>query len=280
MSLSAMRVWGLALRKSNTVHVGFVLEGRVTLLPREGDPVTLEVGDACIITNWSAFDVTCEDGTRAVHVLVPESRLRERGVRVRTARFRLEGPRTLGDPLLAIALAVVEPTWDPTPTAVRVADRAVEDLVVGLLVESEDHDLDAQDLRAQLRRRSIEEIALRHRDPSLTPAGLAKQLGVSLRHLQRGFEHSGTTVAEVIARQRAESAAILLAAPGGAALTVVEVARTAGFSSAYELRSALRSRFGVLPTQLRSAADGKITPESEQFRAEDAAVEESSAIVS
>lgn len=276
MTLSAMRVWGLALRKSTTVHVGFVLEGSVTLVPREGEPVVLLPGDACLITNWTALDVSCEDNTRALHVLIPDSKLRERGVRVRATRYRLDGPRTLASPLLALALAAVETDWEPSPTAARIAERALEDLTVGLLVEAEDHELDQEDLRSHFRRRSIEEIVLRHRDPDLTPGTLAKQLGVSLRHLQRAFENSGTTASEQILRQRVESAATLLAAPGGVALTVAEVARAAGFSSPYELRSALKSRFGALPTELR----GRNAPEGVEFRADASERRDESVIVS
>ena len=279
MTMSAMRVFGLALRKSNTIHVGFVLEGSVTLIPREGEPVVLGPGGACLITNWSAFDVTCEDNTRAVHVLIQESTLRERGVRVHAARFRLEGQRTLGAPLLALALAVSDPEWDPSPTAARVVERSLEDLTVGLLLENADDERERSDLRAQLRRRCLEEIALRHRDATLTPTALAKQLGVSLRHLQRGFESSGTTVSEQILRHRAESAAVLLRAPGGGELTIAEIARAAGFSSAYELRSAVRTRFGVLPTELRGTAHVNTVPDPVEFRADQGSSRERSAIV-
>lgn len=280
MTMSAIRVSGLEPYRSNTVHIGFVLKGSVTMTPREGTAHTLVVGEAFMITNWSAFDVVSGDDTHVLHILIGDARLRERGVRVRAARFRLEGPRSLVSPVLALCLAVIEPDWEPTASAVRVSERAMEDLVVGLLMEIEDHDLDQRDLRAQLRRRTLEEIALRHHDPALSPVTLSKQLGVSLRHLQRGFENSGTTVAEQIARHRAESAAMLLSAPGGTALTVAEVARAAGFSSAYELRSALRAHFGVLPTQIRGTATGIIAPEGEQFRADASSPRGRGAIVS
>lgn len=275
-TLSAMRVAGAVMRRSGTVHIGFVIEGSAALTPLGGEPVVLLPGDACVVTDWSALDVSCEDGTRGLHVLIPESKLRERGVRVRTTRYRLEGPRTLANPLLALAMSITESEWQPTPTAARIAERALEDLAVGLLVESEDNEVDLDDLRAQFRRRSIEEIVARHRDPDLNPGTLAKQLGVSLRHLQRAFEHSGTTVSEQILRQRVESAATLLTAPGGSALTVAEVARAAGFSSPYELRSALKSRFGALPTQMR----GKNAPEGVEFRADEGARHGESVIVS
>ena len=251
IGMSAMRIHDLPFSRSHTVHLGFVLTGSVTMTPRDGDALELGPGDVSMITNWSLFDVMCAEGTQVLHILVPETRLRERGIRVRPARFRLEGPRTLRSPLLALARELVAPGWEPTETALRIAERAVEDLAVGMLVEWEDHDLDRDDLRAQLRRRAIDEVAQRHRDPDLSPAVLARRLGVSLRHLQRAFEGSGTTAKDQITRHRTASAESLLLTPGGRALNVSEVARATGFSSAFELRSAFRARYGVLPSEYR-----------------------------
>lgn len=252
LTMSGIRLAGLVTPRANTVHIGLVTEGAVTISPRDGEPTRFVRGDTYVIANWGAFDVASESGTRTLHLLVPESRLRARGIHPRTARFRLEGPRSLRDPLLALSESLVDPSWEPTPLALRVADRAVEDLAVALLTEVSDHELDQADLRAELRRRAIAEILLLHRDPDLTPTGLARHLGVSLRHLQRAYEGSGTTIAEQIARCRTDSAVETILAPG-ATFTLTEHARVAGFGSAHELRSAIRARYGVLPTELRRA---------------------------
>lgn len=252
LTMPELQFSGLPSHRSRTVHVAFVLDGEVTVRSRGQQSATLLAGEACVISNWSLFDVSCTESTRVVHVLIPEARLKERGVRVRPERFLLDGPRTLGAPIVALALALLEPQWQPTPSAVRVAEHAMESLVVGLLLEWEDRALDRDDLRSRLRRRALEEIAARHRDPDLSPALVAKALGVSLRHLQRGFEQSGTTVVQQISIHRTESAAALLASPGGAALSLNEVARAAGFGSAFELRSAFRARYGLLPSAFRA----------------------------
>jgi len=278
IAMSEMRILQLPFSRANTVHLGFVLEGSVTITPRAGAPAVIVPGEVTMITNWTAFDVACSTNTTVLHVLVPEARLRERGVRVRHARFRLEGPRTLAPPLLAFAHTVSEPEWRPTPTANKIAERVLEDLCVGLLIEWEDHDLDREDLRSQLRRRAIEEIASRHRDSTLTPTSLSRILSVSLRHLQRGFEGSGTTVTEQIGRHRTESAALLLSAPGGSALTVSEIARATGFGSTYELRSAFRQRFGLSPSDYR-ASQAESAPRGAQSHASSAPSETENVIV-
>lgn len=269
ISMSAMRVRDLPFARAHTVHLAFVLEGLVTMRPRDGVPVDLGPGDVSLISNWALFDVECRDETRVLHILMSESILRERGVRVRAARFRLEGPRTLGAPLRALALALVDPTWTPSAPAARAAERGLEDLAVAFLLEAEDSHFDHEDLRAQLRRRALDEVAARHRDATLTPRVLAGALGVSLRHLQRGFEGTGTTIAHHITRHRARSAAELLASPGADALTVAEVARATGFGSAFELRSAFRAQYGMLPSDYR-AQRSSLAPGGGDSRASDA----------
>lgn len=264
IAMSEMRVRELPFARANTVHVAFVMEGAVTMTARDGGTVVLGPGDVSLISNWSLFDVTCRAGTRVLHVLVPGAFLRERGVRVRPARFRLEGPRSLAGPLLAFARSVVDQVWTPTPAAARVAERTLEELLVGFLLESEDAHLDRQDLRAQLRRRALDEVVSRHHDPGLNPTVLAGALGVSLRHLQRSFEGSGLTIAQHITRQRLRSAELLLASPGADALTVAEVARSAGFASPFELRSAFRAAFGMLPSEYR-ASRATLTPQAAHF---------------
>lgn len=261
MSMSGIRVAGLAAQRSNTVHLAFLLDGQVQMTPRESASIVLEPGACFMITNWSSFDVEAREGIRAL--LIPEAVLRARGVRVKSTRFRLEGSTTLKEPLLALALSTVDPEWAPSTSAQRATAKALEDLAIAYLAESDDHELDRADLRAQLRRRSVEEISLRHRDAALNPAALARHLGVSLRHLQRAYEGSGTTISDQILHHRTESAVTLLSSPAGRSLTVAEQARIAGFSSAYELRSAVRSKLGMLPTELRAASQDAISvPES------------------
>lgn len=263
MSMSGIRVAGLAAQRSNTVHLAFLLDGQVQMTPRESASIVLEPGACFMITNWSSFDVEAREGIRALHLLIPEAVLRARGVRVKSTRFRLEGSTTLKGPLLALALSTVDPEWAPSTSAQRATAKALEDLAIAYLAESDDHELDRADLRAQLRRRSVEEISLRHRDAALNPAALARHLGVSLRHLQRAYEGSGTTISDQILHHRTESAVTLLSSPAGRSLTVAEQARIAGFSSAYELRSAVRSKLGMLPTELRAASQDAISvPES------------------
>lgn len=270
MTLSALRVTGRGHDTSSGIHVGFVVDGRITLTLRAtGETTVLGPGSVCVVTNWDWFDVESASGTRCLHIIVPENRLRERGVRVRANRFRLDASRSLRTPLRAFALAVADANWKATPIGVRIAEQTIEDLLVGMFLEADGYAMDGEDLRADLRARALAEIADSHRQPDLNPAVVAERLGVSLRHLQRAFEESTTSVSAEITHKRADTAALLLVAPGAAALTVAEIAKHSGFSSTFELRAAFRAHFGMLPSELRSA--GKVplsfAPEGDQIRA-------------
>ncbi|MGH3266095.1 MAG: helix-turn-helix domain-containing protein, partial [Trebonia sp.] len=88
-------------------------------------------------------------------------------------------------------------------------------------------------------------------DPQLTPATIATQLNVSLRHLYRAFSGAESPAA-LIRRRRLERAAELLAARRAIA-NVESVAQECGFASAEYFSRAFRREFGLSPRAYRSA---------------------------
>jgi AraC-like DNA-binding protein len=251
MTLSALRMNGGLVGASEVVRVGFVLSGSITMTPQDGEPILLSPGAAWSVSDWSPFIAESADGTRCLTITIPTQRLRDRGVRVGGTRVRLEGVRSLKGPLRGFALAIADASWNPTPVGRAVAERLLEDLLVGMFLESTGYAIDVEDLRADLRARAITHIADRHREPGLNPRAVADHLAVSLRHLQRAFEDSGGSIASAITHRRAETATLLLGSPGASELTIEEVARRSGFSSAFELRAAFRSEHGMLPSEFR-----------------------------
>ena len=253
MRHSALKVVGAETPGSRgLVHIAFVLRGTVSITPKIGDVVVLGPGGSCAVSDWSAFDLECSDSVRGFHIVLQSSRLADRGVHVRSSRFAVDGARSLRAPLRGFALSVADASWSASPVGELVAERTIEDLVVGMFLEADGHSMDSEDLRAGLRGRALVEIAANHRDPRLTPAVVAARLSVSLRHLQRAFENADQSVAHAIARRRAESAALMLASPMASALTMQQIARDSGFSSAFELRAAFRERYAMLPSEYRS----------------------------
>ncbi len=94
-------------------------------------------------------------------------------------------------------------------------------------------------------------VAARYREP-LTLAGLAAELSVSPRQLQRAYAQvAATTFAEQLRGQRLQAAAALLAGQPG--LTVAEVALLSGHRSDAHLRRAFRAAHGCSPAGFREA---------------------------
>lgn len=92
---------------------------------------------------------------------------------------------------------------------------------------------------------------LHREDPQFTIAELAAELHVSLRHLQRAFAKNGTTPGDALRRLRVEFAESLLRNPDYTVLTIEEIAAHSGFSSALQLRRALRAEGLPSPTMIR-----------------------------
>lgn len=209
---------------------------------------------AWAISRWSRYALETTGPTRGITILIPEEKLADRGIRLRAHQFKLGAASSLSQPLRSFVTSVTGPAWTPSSVGQVVAERTIEDLVVGMFLEVDGYAMDSVDLRAGLRGRAVNHIAAGHREPDLTPTLVAEQLGVSLRHLQRAFEQSGNSLTQKISRTRCESAAILLMAPGGVTMTMGEIAKHAGFRSTFELRAGFKVRYGMLPSMYRTWA--------------------------
>ncbi|UCN14060.1 AraC family transcriptional regulator [Cellulomonas iranensis] len=104
-------------------------------------------------------------------------------------------------------------------------------------------------LREQIRAVLLE----RYADPSLDADAVARELRISRRYLFAQFESSTDSFATTLRDIRLDHAAEMLAGADDA-VTVRRVAREAGFAGTAQLGRAFRERFGLTPTQFRTAA--------------------------
>jgi AraC-like DNA-binding protein len=88
-------------------------------------------------------------------------------------------------------------------------------------------------------------------DPGLDAARVAAAVGISGRHLSRVFAADGTSVPRHVLSRRLALAHALLAGPGGAELTVADVAARCGFTSVTYFSHAFRERFGQRAGEVR-----------------------------
>ncbi|WP_051973343.1 helix-turn-helix transcriptional regulator [Cryobacterium sp. MLB-32] len=252
---SAFRLVGRADSEPGSLHVGFLLNGSVRISLGTGPSELFVPGSVYATSGWSVATLETEEITRGLDIQVPPDRLASRGVRMRRPQLRIDAGNSLANLLRTFALAVVSPAWKPSVVGELVAEHTLEDLVVGLLLESDGYARDSADLRVELRHRALTHIGIAYQDSDLTPSTLAVHLGVSLRHLQRSFEGSGSSIAAQIKKQRAQSAARLLGIPRSVRLSLAEVAERSGFHSASELRAVFRSQYGVLPSDYHASID-------------------------
>jgi AraC-like DNA-binding protein len=134
------------------------------------------------------------------------------------------------------------------------ADRqgAVLDLIRLLALQRAGGRSGASGLTAQLV--LAEEYVERHlHDPCLTAGRVASVMGISVRHLSRVFESSGTTPSRYILERRLLRAHDQLAEPASRELTIADVAYRWGFSSQAHFARAFRARFDRTPSQVRDA---------------------------
>lgn len=131
-------------------------------------------------------------------------------------------------------------------------DRMVLEMAGTMLRARQGDGLSLGSPHAALRDRVMIEIAKQSADSQLDPARLARDAGVSLRHLQAVFSESGTSVAGEIRRERARIARGTLQDARFDELGIETVAKQSGFGSSVSMRRALEEIYHLSPRELRN----------------------------
>ncbi|MEU9830370.1 helix-turn-helix domain-containing protein [Streptosporangium sp. NPDC048047] len=133
----------------------------------------------------------------------------------------------------------------------RVATAAL-DLLAALLTQELGADRPpADDSRASMVARVQAFIERRLADPGLSPALVAAEHHVSVRHLQKLFEEQGLSVAGWIRRRRLERCRRDLSDPARSDLPVRAVAARWGFTSESHFNRAFHAAYGTPPATYR-----------------------------
>lgn len=132
-------------------------------------------------------------------------------------------------------------------------ERLLAEMTFGALLEQ--HSVETAQRPSSLVERARSLMLVRREDPEFTMTQLAAELHISPRQLQRAFAERESTPGEMLRRMRVELAESMLRNPLYAGLTVDEVARYCGFTSALKLRRALRTEGAPSPTELRKLAE-------------------------
>lgn len=158
-------------------------------------------------------------------------------------------PLTIG--FRTFAQAIVRHAEDGSSMSQYAIERLLAEMTFGALVEQQSVETEHRSSSLVERARSV---MLMHReDPRFSTPQLAAELHISPRQLQRAFARAGIKPGDLLRRMRVELAESMLRNPLYSGLTVDEVSRYAGFTSALQLRRALQAEGAPSPTVLRKA---------------------------
>ena len=146
--------------------------------------------------------------------------------------------------------------------AALVVDNLTE-LIFAMLCEEPIRVSTSTSLRAGVFDTACRIIARKAHDPDFHPATLARQLGISIRMLQRIFQKNGATVAQWIVRTRLDKGSIMLGDERMRACTITDIAFACGFRDLTTFERAFSAVKGMTPSAWRrSAANGPPSPQS------------------
>jgi AraC-like DNA-binding protein len=133
----------------------------------------------------------------------------------------------------------------------RLGDELMD--VLALALDMGDKDEFTEDATAQKARlRSVKVWIEEHlADPDLSLEKIAKNNGLSLRHLHYLFRLTDMSASEWILDRRLQRCYDVLARPELRSLSVTEVAYQLGFSSSSHFSTVFRKKFGHSPSDLR-----------------------------
>ncbi|MGY4711529.1 helix-turn-helix domain-containing protein [Mycolicibacterium sp. CBM1] len=216
----------------------------------------VRAGDVIIYPTLQPYLFAFGSAMRQVLIDIPGEALRERfgTADVRhpvLVSIRAAGARALAD--------LVDSTHDVGSVFDRCDVASVLQSVA--LVSGIDKDVSAARV---LRARSF--IDANISDPSLSAAHVADAIGVTLRHLNRTFAHSGTSVSRLIREQRLDRAVEAIRSSSSTRATVADIAAQWGFSSHAHLTTMIKRRYGVTPSEIRRHPDIEWVPASEPHR--------------
>lgn len=224
-------------------------EARIT---RRGETIAMRRGDIFITDSRHEFSLDLERPWQHLLITLPT-----RWLDSRVARPELLPGAVLRDhPLarlwgrhLTSGFALAE---ELSMTAATLFARHSVELLVQLLDESHlDHLTPSEALRAAMFLSACEVINLRFGDPNLTPAEIARGVGVSSRVLARVFAENNETIMRRVFDERVRQAARLLAAQESAHRSVTDIAFACGFNDLSHFGRMFADKMRMTPSQWR-----------------------------
>ena len=233
-------------------YVQFIQRGKMNVLQADKTLVT-NPGVGAIFCATESYDLECVGEIRSFYLELPR---KEFAARFGNDRIPVAATIGTGHGLGRIAsefcstLASEGAGLDAEVRA-RLGDELMD--VIALALDAGNGDEPSTDhVVRQARLRSVKAWIEEHlTDPDLSLEKIAKNNGISLRHLHYLFRQTDMSASEWIWDRRLQRSYNLLTRPGFADLSVTEVAYRLGFNSSSHFSTAFRRKFGIRPSDLR-----------------------------
>lgn len=240
---------------AGSVRVHFIASGearyRLVDRPRQQDAedAVLRTGEAVIATDPTAIELTAPGECEVTTITVANDTLMGLGLEPPSIR-RVDDSSPLLAPV-AVFAAEAARVGDAAVTGFSryYFERLLQEMVLSLLVDTS---------RAQHMPRQTDTFALamaiigaQYADPAFSAVGLARELRMSVRQVERAFRARSTTITGELRSARLEQAESLLRDETYRGLTVDEVGRYVGFSGGSSLARAMTRAGRPAPADIR-----------------------------
>lgn len=223
---------------------------------QDGRMADLAPGDFALYDSTREYELHFDGDFREIVLKLPGERLRSmvRGTDKLTATT-VSGKAGAGH----LMINMIQTLWQDVDTlqpasAAAVADGVLNILAAGLQTLPASNRPGTSSLAAYHLGRIRQRIDARLTDPTLGIADVARELGISVAHIHRLFQHEATTPAQYIWSRRLEACARDLRDPRQAQRSISDVAYGWGFNDAAHFSRAFKERFGCSPREWKQQA--------------------------
>jgi AraC family transcriptional activator of tynA and feaB len=240
----------VARAKDHLYAVCVHLDGETRVI-RRNETVALRRGDIFITDSRQEFRLDLDRPWRHLLLTLPSGYLDRRVARPEALAGAVlrDGPLArLWSAHLAAGFALA---GELSPAAATLFARHSIELLTHLLEERCDDGTRSHASRAAIFTTACQLITLRFADPQLTPAAIARAIGVSSRTLARVFAANRTTFMRRLFDERVRQAARLLASPHCAHRSITEIALACGFNDPTHFGRVFTARLHMTPRQWR-----------------------------
>ncbi|SRR5579871_2001256 len=233
-------------------YVEFVQQGQVNVL-QAGQTLLSNPAVGAIFSAAEAYDLECIGKVRSLYLEIPRqefaSRFSEHKIPVAATIATARGLGRIAAEFCA-TLAAEGGQLEEAARA-RLGGELMDVLALALDM-GDTHELTEDATAQKARLRSVKDWIEEHlADPDLSPEKIARNNGVSLRHLHYLFRLNDVSVSEWVLDRRLQRCYDALTRPELRSLSVTEVAYRLGFHSSSHFSTVFRKKFGHRPSELR-----------------------------